>query len=175
MILAFNAPIAQPPPPAVTVPPTSTRAVSRTNARLPRVEQVALISPWRPSANRHREGGEAWPGGFGTASDAKARGEAAARAGGFPTRSGFAGAGFAGAGFAGAGFAGTGLAGARGLPMVGSIGFLAQVFGQESGLRDPTPLGGHRDGPSLGSRAYRRAGADPELYSEDSALIRFAA
>ena len=151
MIVTFTAPLVLLPPPAATVQPASSQAVSRTNIRLPRVEQVASISPWRPRGNQSRVGGEDRLGGFGTAGDTAYTG---ARRGGFSAQ--------------------PDLVDASVLPMAGSLRFLAQVFGQESGHRDAAPLVGHRDGPNLGSQAYRRAGADPEFYSEDSALIRFA-
>jgi len=54
-----------------------------------------------------------------------------------------------------------------------SSSFLAQVLGQDLG-----PAGNivalHRDGPALGSDAYRRAGGEPAIYSEEPRLLRLA-
>ena len=56
----------------------------------------------------------------------------------------------------------------------GSIWYLAQLLGQEGAARDGSPVTEHRDGPLLGTEAYRRAGADPLLYSEDPEVFRLA-
>ncbi len=56
----------------------------------------------------------------------------------------------------------------------GSIRYLAQLLGQEGEARDGSPVTEHRDGPLLGTEAYRRAGADPLLYSEDPEIFRLA-
>jgi len=51
--------------------------------------------------------------------------------------------------------------------------FLAQIFGQDHG-----PAGNvvalHRDGATLGSDAYRRAGGEPVIYSEQPRILRIA-
>ena len=51
--------------------------------------------------------------------------------------------------------------------------FLAQILGQDHG-----PTGNvvtlHRDGASLGSYAYRRAGGEPVIYSEQPRILRIA-
>jgi hypothetical protein len=56
---------------------------------------------------------------------------------------------------------------------VGSSLFLAQVLSQDLG-----PAGAvvalHRDGPTLGSDAYRRAGGEPVIYSEQPHVLRIA-
>ena len=56
----------------------------------------------------------------------------------------------------------------------GSIRYLAQLLGQEGEARDGGPVTEHRDGPLLGTEAYRRAGADPLLYSGDAEVFRLA-
>ncbi len=54
-----------------------------------------------------------------------------------------------------------------------STHFLVQMLGQ--GADAPAdPLAHHRDGAELGSKAYRRAGAEPTHYSERPALFRIA-
>ncbi len=55
-----------------------------------------------------------------------------------------------------------------------ATGFLAQVLGQAAESGAHGPLAGHRDGPTLGSEAYRRAGGEPALYSPEPALFRLA-
>lgn len=52
--------------------------------------------------------------------------------------------------------------------------FLAQMLNQDIGPID-TALAEHRDGPALGSTAYRRAGAEPPVYSEQPMLFRVSA
>jgi hypothetical protein len=51
--------------------------------------------------------------------------------------------------------------------------FLAQILGQDLG-----PAGNvvalHRDGPNLSSDAYRRAGGEPVIYSEEPRILRIA-
>lgn len=56
---------------------------------------------------------------------------------------------------------------------VGSNLFLAQVLSQKLGPAG-TVVALHRDGPSLGSDAYRRAGGEPVIYSEQPQLLRIA-
>lgn len=48
--------------------------------------------------------------------------------------------------------------------------FLAQLIGQQHGLE--AGFGRHRDGAALGSDAYRRAGGEPALYSDQPRLLR---
>lgn len=55
----------------------------------------------------------------------------------------------------------------------GSIFFLVQVLSQDLGPATG-PIARHRDGPVLASDAYRRAGGDPALYSEQPQLLRIA-
>ena len=55
----------------------------------------------------------------------------------------------------------------------GSIHFLVQVLNQDLGPA-ANPIVRHRDGPVLASDAYRRAGGDPALYSEQPQLLRIA-
>jgi hypothetical protein len=63
----------------------------------------------------------------------------------------------------------------RALPYGGAApGFVAQILGQASGPQPDQPLARHRDGPVLGSAAYRRAGGEPALYRSDPALFRLA-
>ncbi len=51
--------------------------------------------------------------------------------------------------------------------------FLAQVLGQDPGSStDVVVL--HRNGPTLGSDAYRRAGGEPTYYSEHPRVLRIA-
>lgn len=51
--------------------------------------------------------------------------------------------------------------------------FLVQILGQN--LNAPAgALSEHRDGPALGSDAYRRAGAEPEPYPDRPAIFRVA-
>lgn len=56
---------------------------------------------------------------------------------------------------------------------VGSSLFLAQVLSQDLGPA-ATVVALHRDGPTLGSDAYRRAGGEPVIYSEQPQLLRIA-
>ncbi len=62
----------------------------------------------------------------------------------------------------------------RGIASPASTGFVAQVLGQYSEPVGFGAFGRHRDAPELGSHAYRRAGGEPALYSENAALIRLA-
>lgn len=55
----------------------------------------------------------------------------------------------------------------------GSIYFLVQVLNQDIGPA-AGPIVRHRDGPVLASDAYRRAGGDPALYSEQPQLLRIS-
>jgi len=55
----------------------------------------------------------------------------------------------------------------------GSIYFLVQVLNQDLGPA-AGPIVRHRDGPVLASDAYRRAGGDPAIYSEQPQLLRIA-
>ncbi len=51
--------------------------------------------------------------------------------------------------------------------------FLVQILGQN--LNAPAgAISEHRDGPALGSDAYRRAGAEPEPYPDRPAIFRVA-
>lgn len=52
-----------------------------------------------------------------------------------------------------------------------SSGFLVQVIGQGRGPV-PRPLAQHRDAAVLGSEAYRRAGGQPPLYSDQPTVFR---
>ena len=54
-----------------------------------------------------------------------------------------------------------------------STHFLVQMLGQGAGT-PVGPLMHHRDGAERGSEAYRRAGAEPDHYSEQPALFRIA-
>jgi hypothetical protein len=56
----------------------------------------------------------------------------------------------------------------------GSVAFLTQLLGQASETAQAHAVLGHRDGPSLGSEAYRRAGGEPALYRSDPALFQIA-
>ncbi len=73
--------------------------------------------------------------------------------------------------------AGTGVAGpgiqAFGGAAFASIQFLAQVIGQAE-ESSSGPLSYHPDGITLGSDAYRRAGAAPPHYSEQPTVFRVA-
>ncbi len=51
--------------------------------------------------------------------------------------------------------------------------FLVQILGQNLNA-SAGALSEHRDGPALGSDAYRRAGAEPEPYPEEPAIFRVA-
>lgn len=51
--------------------------------------------------------------------------------------------------------------------------FLTQVFGQDM-AHDADALARRRNGPALGSLAYRRAGGEPVLYSQEPAIFRVA-
>lgn len=62
----------------------------------------------------------------------------------------------------------------RGAGFAAATGFLAQVLGQAPDPEAESPLLRHRDGPSLGSQAYRRAGGEPPVYSEAPNLIRLS-
>jgi hypothetical protein len=55
----------------------------------------------------------------------------------------------------------------------GSIHFLVQTLNQDLGPA-VNPIVRHRDGPVLASDAYRRAGGDPAIYSEQPQLLRIA-
>ncbi len=52
-------------------------------------------------------------------------------------------------------------------------GFLAQILGQNPGSTTNI-VALHRDGPTLGSEAYRRAGGEPTYYSEQPRILRIA-
>lgn len=53
--------------------------------------------------------------------------------------------------------------------------FMAQLIAQDPGVPEAVvDLSGHRDGPAMGSDAYRRIGATPPLYSEEPAYFRIA-
>jgi len=78
----------------------------------------------------------------------------------------------------GHGLAGELAAGRSGLQEFGgaafaSIQFLAQMIGQAE-ESSSGPLAYHPDGATLGSDAYRRAGATPPHYSEQPAFFRVA-
>lgn len=65
--------------------------------------------------------------------------------------------------------------GARGAPVraaqAPALGFLAQLAG--GAQNGPVgALAWHRDGPALSSEAYRRAGAEPPVYSEQPRIFR---
>ena len=51
--------------------------------------------------------------------------------------------------------------------------FLAQILGQNPGSTTNV-VALHRDGPTLSSEAYRRAGGEPTLYSEQPRILRIA-
>lgn len=53
-----------------------------------------------------------------------------------------------------------------------SAGYLAQVLAQTPDGKSEGPLQRHRDGPSLGSSAYRRAGGEPPIYPDAATLVR---
>ena len=55
-----------------------------------------------------------------------------------------------------------------------SAGFLAQVLAQAQDGKSESPLQHHRDGPDLGSSAYRRAGGEPPIYPEAATRFRLA-
>jgi hypothetical protein len=55
-----------------------------------------------------------------------------------------------------------------------AAGYLAQLLAQAGDGPDEGPLQRHRDGPSLGSAAYRRAGGEPAVYPEAATLFRLA-
>lgn len=59
-------------------------------------------------------------------------------------------------------------------PLAASAGFLAQVLAQAPDGRSESALQRHRDGPGLGSSAYRRAGGEPPLYPEAATLFRLS-
>ncbi len=61
-----------------------------------------------------------------------------------------------------------------GAPFAAATSFVAQVLGQAPEEEIESPLLRHRDGPSLGSEAYRRAGGDPPVYTEAPSLFRLA-
>ena len=147
----LSAPAPQTPPPVATLLPGTAQAVGRGHGLLTRVEPVAPIGPRQPRTRDHRIAGEDRLGHFGIAA-----GPAAA---GGPSS-------FHGRRLPGAPTPGE-------VPAAGSIRFLAQVIGQQAGGQ--TALSEHRDGFTLGSQAYRKAGADPALYSETPTLVRFAA
>jgi|GEM_PF-4965744 len=51
--------------------------------------------------------------------------------------------------------------------------FLAQILGQDLGSTTNVVVL-HRDGPTLGADAYRRAGGEPTYYSEQPRILRIA-
>lgn len=53
-----------------------------------------------------------------------------------------------------------------------SAAYLAQALGQAPDEGSEGPLQRHRDRPSLGSGAYRRAGGEPPIYPEAARLVR---
>ncbi len=53
-----------------------------------------------------------------------------------------------------------------------SAGYLAQMLAQAPDGKSEGPLRHHRDGPGLGSAAYRRAGGEPPVYPEAAKLVR---
>lgn len=55
-----------------------------------------------------------------------------------------------------------------------SARFLVQALSQDLGAPRPA-LAEHRDGAVLGADAYRRAGAEPALYSEQPTVFRISA
>lgn len=61
----------------------------------------------------------------------------------------------------------------RGGSGLNSSQFLVQVLGQNLGAATGA-LSGHRDGSALGSEAYRRAGAEPAVYTDQPTVFRVA-
>jgi hypothetical protein len=62
----------------------------------------------------------------------------------------------------------------RGLPAGTPATFMAQVLGQTGDRTEGSVVREHRDGPALGSTAYRRAGGEPAIFPSDATLLRLA-